>query len=344
MFREAAIPASTVPGRCFVRFLVMLILACASSAGAGEPSAPRRGVLTPPIASAEEDECLGVPNCVGQRSDVTLLKGGQQRAITVACGGERPYAWQVDSRHHGHIQWSLEQIQLSVEQRAPTGVTVLARNLATIPGTLMILLGCSSEPFDAAARRPLAARARFQAKLEWPPDGDVCAAWGTSVIGSPEVPQCISAGEFPGTATFDHFLQSKTVTYSCPDAYPFYAPTHYLPILEPGNEHDTCFSCIDNSAGGVVFAAELSCTLWCPGPRTLSVRMACSQIPFNKDCNQKVPDPNWGRRNQRTVCRDGAIPSCITVWDEVGTQFFPFPAPVVSCFADQNGTFCTGCP
>ena len=318
---------------CFPRFLVVLIiLTCASSAIAGEPNAPRRG-LAPPVGPIGADECLGVPNCVGRRSDVALVGGGQQTAITVECGGERPHAWHWEPLQHGHIQSSLQQC-------TPTGLTVLARNVASIAGTVAILVGCSSEPFDevrAAAQRPLPAKVRYRNPLGWPPSGgSVCDAYGDDYYPQARaVPECIPVDQ--PLVEFG-FFATHTLTNPCPDSHPFYAHTHYT-------FDNACFSCIDSTTDDPAFALTSLCTNWCDPPnRHIRVTSACSKIPFTFGCGAgtKLPsDPGCGRTHERTHCTDGATPVCITVWHEECFNSGLFQS--VTCSADQSGVMCFGC-
>jgi hypothetical protein len=278
------------------------------------------------------DECLGVPDCVTQRSSVEVLGGGQQLAITVSCDGKRPHAWQWDAQSHGHIQSSLQQ-------RTPTGLTVLTENVATIDGAVTILVGCSTEPFDAvraAARRPRSAKVRHRELLGWPdPGGTVCDAWSIPGESSPAVPECIPVVQAP--TPFDHFLQSHVTDYPCPADHPYFWPPHYT-------WDSSCFSCVDwTTSPPPPTALELQCTLWCSA-RDVTVTSACSKLPFDDGCHDPVTltsDPGCPMTNQGTHCA-GVPPVCFITWNEQCTKG-SYAGYDFSCTADNGFLFCNGC-
>jgi len=321
-----------------VRFLAVLIVALASSALAGEPNAPRRGGGPAPTAGPPgADECLGVPDCVGQRSDVVVVPAGQQRAISVDCGAERPYPWHWEPLLHSHIKSSLQQ-------RTPTRLTVLAQNLASIDGTVAILVGCSAEPFDevrASAQRPLPAKARVRELLTWPPPGgSVCDAWEIPGEGSPAVPDCIAVAQPPVSFTF--WASHITTFPACPTGHPFYARQHYT-------WDDSCFSCVDwtdnSDPTNPATSLRLQCTNWCT-ERDLHVTTACSKEPFTwPQCTGQVTltsDPGCPQTNLQTNCRNNGFPVCFLTWNEACTQG-PYAGYQFSCVADQGFLFCDGC-
>jgi hypothetical protein len=328
----------TARGIYLFRLLVVLIVtALASPAIAGEPDAPRRGSSAPTASPPGGDECLGVPDCVTQRSDVAVIQAGQRLEISVDCGDPRPYAWHWDAWQHVHIRSSLEQ-------RTPTRLTVLVQNVASIDGTVTILVGCSTEPFDegrAAAQRPVPARTRYRDRLEWPPSGgSVCDAWEIPGEGSPAVPDCIPVTEPPVSFTF---LKSHITTFPpCPDSHPFYARQHYT-------WDDSCFSCVDwtdnSDPTNPATSLRLQCTNWCTA-RDLHVTAACSKEPFTwPNCTGQVTltsDPWCPQFNQNTNCRNNGFPVCFLTWNEQCTQG-QYAGYTFSCVADQGFLFCDGC-
>ena len=310
----------------FIAFLVVFTFAFASSAIAGEQDA--RGRRTGFVGG---DECLGVPQCVGQRSSVVVVGAGQQLTISVECGGRQPYAWHWEPQHHGHIQSSLQE-------RTPTRLTVLAENVARIDGAVRLLVGCSTEPFDAvraATRRPLPAKARHRELLGWPdPGGSVCDAWHIPGESSPAVPACIAVAQAP---VYFGFLHSHVTTYPCPDDHPYFWPPHYT-------WDSACFSCVDwTTSPPPPKALTVQCTNWCSG-RDIHVTSACSQLAFNDGCANQVTltsDPGCPVRNQITHCA-GVPPVCFITWNEACSQG-SYAGYSFSCTADQGFVFCTGC-
>jgi hypothetical protein len=323
------------PHRWFSRFLVVVaVIACASSAIAGEPNGWRWFRPLPRLGPPTADECLGVPNCVTRRSDVTRVPAGQALTISVDCGAERPYAWHWEPWQHAHVQSSLQQ-------RTPTQLTVLARNLASIDGTVGILVGCSTEPFDevrAAAQRPLPAKTRHRPLLGWPdPGGSVCDAWDGSGASSPAVPDCIPVVQPPQVFGF---WASHVITYPCPQSHPFFAPPHYT-------WDNSCFSCVNWtvwSDNDPPTALKLQCTNWCT-ESTVQVTSACSQRPFNVCANAVTltSDPRCGPAiNTITHCTNSGVPICFITWNEQCTQG-QYAGYTFSCTADNGFLFCDGC-
>jgi hypothetical protein len=258
-----------------------------------------------------------------------VVKAGQQLEISVACGRKEPHAWHWEPQQDGHIQSTLQE-------RAPARVTVLARNVASIDGAVQVLLGCSTEPFDAvraAARRPLSAKARYRPLLGWPdPGGSVCDAWSIPGESSPAVPQCIPVTHPP---TPFGFWASHVTSYPCPDDHPYYAHPHYT-------WDSSCFTCVDWTQDPEATALRLQCTNWCRA-HDIVVTSACSKVPFNL-CPGQVTltsDPGCPRTNEHTNCK-GVPPVCFITWNEQCSQG-QYAGYSFSCTADQGFEFCTGC-
>jgi hypothetical protein len=309
--------------------LLVLTIATASSAIAREPGPQRRPTVGRVPSPPGADECLGVPECVTQRSSVEVVKAGQQLEVSVECGRKEPHAWHWEPQQDGHIQSSLQE-------RTPSRVTVLAKNVASIDGAVQVLVGCSTEPFDAvraAARRPLSAKARHRPFLGWPdPGGTVCDAWSIPGESSPAVPQCIAVTHPP---TPFGFWASHVTSYPCPGDHPYYAHPHYT-------WDSSCFSCVDWTQDPEATALRLQCTNWCSG-RDIVVTSACSKVPFNL-CPGQVTltsDPGCPSSNEHTSCK-GVPPVCFITWNEQCTQG-QYAGYNFSCTADQGFEFCTGC-
>jgi hypothetical protein len=313
--------------------LVALTIALASPALADERNGTRRGLSAPTAGPPGGDECLGVPDCATQRSDVAVIRGGQQLAISVECAAARPHAWHWEPWQHGHVQSSLQQ-------RTSSRVTVLAKNVAAIDGTVAILVGCSSEPFDevrAAARRPLPAKVRHRELLGWPdPGGSVCDAWQGSGASSPAVPECIAVVQPPKDFGF---WASHVTDYPCPETHPYFAPPHYT-------WDDSCLSCVDWtvwSDDDPPTALKLQCTNWCT-ERAVTVTSACAKRPFNVCTNAVtlLSDPGCPQSNLITHCTNNGFPVCFLTWNEQCTQG-QYSGYNFSCTADQGLLFCYGC-
>jgi len=321
-------------------FSVIVAVALALSAIAGESiaqsprqrEAPSGQREAPPGASLVGDaECLGVPQCVSRRSSVETLHAGEQLTIDVECTGTNGYAWHWDPQQHGHIKSSLQQ-------RTPTRVTVLAQNVASIDGSIMVFVGCSTEPFDAvraAARRPRPAKARHRELLTWPPPGgSVCDAWEIPGEGSPAVPQCIPVTQAP---VYFKGWHSHVISYPCTADYPHYWPPHYT-------WDNSCFSCVDWTVSPPPpNELSLQCTNWCGG-QTIQVTSACSKLPFDDGCKGAVTltsDPGCPKTNEKTHC--AGIPEvCFINWNET-CSVGQYAGYEFSCTADNGFLFCTGC-
>jgi hypothetical protein len=312
-----------VPIHLFCLLVVLATVALASSAIAGGRNVP--------ASSVGEDECLGVPNCVTNRSSVEVVRAGQQLAISVNCDRRHRHAWHWGTQYHGYIQSSLQT-------RTPTRLTVLAENVAKIDGAVTLLVGCSTEPFDAAralARRPRPAKVRHRELLGWPdPGGSVCDAWHIPGEGSNAVPECIPVVQAP--TFFDQFLRSHVTEYPCPADHPYYWPPHYT-------WDSACFSCVDWTDSSQPTALKLQCTLWCSA-RNITVTSACSKLAFDNGCQGQVTltsDPGCPKTNEITHCA-GVPPVCFITWNEQCTQG-SYAGFSFSCSADQGFIFCDGC-
>ena len=331
------VPSPASPARVHrAGFVAALALAFAPafalSAAAAELQAQPRGHAPLPVVSpVGGDECLGVPQCVSVRSAVEVLGAGQQRTIDVECSGRSPFAWHWEPQQHGHIRSSLHE-------RTPSRLTVLAQNVAGIDGAVTLLVGCSTEPFDAvraAQRRPLPARARHREPLTWPDPGEsVCDAWHIPGEGSNAVPQCIAVKQEPKYFGGWH---SHVISYPCTADHPYFWPPHYT-------WDSSCFSCVDWTVSPPLpTALELQCTNWCSG-RNIQVTSACSKLPWDAGCKGQVTltsDPGCPQTNLKTHCA-GVPPVCFITWNEACTTG-SYSGYNFSCTADNGFLFCSGC-